>query len=80
MKRLFVTLLVSILFSCLMTIAQSANDYVSQAKKMEQAKNEMAALKEKYKLALLIDKNNVEALCGASFMCSGGWKSRKRRF
>lgn len=69
MKRIRILLSVSILCCCLLSIAQSANDYVSQAIKMEQAKNEVAAL-DKYKKALLIDKNNVEALCGASFMCS----------
>ncbi|HNF72476.1 MAG TPA: hypothetical protein PLP34_08680, partial [Chitinophagaceae bacterium] len=49
--------------------AQSVSELISQAQKLELQKNESAAL-EKYKQALLTDKHNLDALCGASFMCA----------
>jgi len=49
--------------------SQQASDYVLQAQKLEVSRNEVGAL-DKYKQALLLEKNNLDALCGASLMCN----------
>ncbi len=67
MKKIFLFLF-TVLFSGYV-YSQKTTELLAQAKQQEQARNEMGAL-DKYKQVLLIDRNNVEALCGASFMCS----------
>ena len=59
---------ISLLFS-FSGFSQQASDYILQAQKLEASKNEVAAL-DKYKQALLLEKNNLDALCGASLMCN----------
>jgi len=49
--------------------AQTAADLVRQADQLEKDRKEEAALA-KYKEALKLEPTNLEALCGASFMCS----------
>jgi tetratricopeptide (TPR) repeat protein len=49
--------------------AQKTADLMLQARQLELLRNESGAL-EKYKQVLLIDKTNVEALAGASYLCS----------
>jgi hypothetical protein len=65
--RLFqILLLCSIPF---LSISQSITELNGQIKQYLLAKNEPATLA-CYKQILILDKNNIDALCGASFMCS----------
>lgn len=67
MYRLFqILLLCSIPF---LSISQSITELNGQIKQYLLAKNEPATLA-CYKQILILDKNNIDALCGASFMCS----------